>query len=80
MRKDDSDIESIRKLLQAIQNDPVINKKVKNILKMDTYLRRSVLNNWLEQLRLKNAPGKLTQTLSILFDDKIAKKVLTLIN
>jgi len=80
IENDDSDFESIRKLLHAIQNDPVINKKVKSILKMDAYPRRLVLNNWLEQLRRKNAPEKLTQTLSILFDDSIAKKIYELIN
>jgi len=65
--------------LQAIRNDPVINKKVKSILKMDAYPRRLVLNNWLEQLRCKNAPEKLIQTLSIMFDDSIAKKIFELI-
>ena len=80
MRLDESDFESIRKLLQAIQNDPVINKKVKIILKMDAYPRCLVLNNWLEQLRRKNAPEKLIQTLSIMFDDSIAKKIYELIN
>jgi len=79
MQKDESDFESIRKLLQAIRNDPVINKKVKSILKMDAYRRRLVLNNWLEQLRRRNAPEKLIQTLSILFDDSVAKKIFELI-
>ena len=80
IRKDESDFESIRKLLQAIQYDPVINKKVKSILKMDAYPRRLVLNNWLEQLRRKNAPEKLIQTLSILFDDSVAIKIFELIS
>jgi len=77
---DESDFEPIRKLLQAIQNDPLINKKVISILKMDSYRRCLVLNNWLEQLRRKNAPGKLIQTLSIMFDDSVAKKIFELIN
>lgn len=69
------EFEPIRKLLLAIQNDPVINKKVTSILKMDAYHRRLVLNNWLEQLHRKNAPGNLIQSLSILFDDSVAKKI-----
>jgi len=76
----ESDFESIVKLLQAMCNDPVINKKVINILKMGSYRRRLVLNNWLEQLRHSNAPNKLTQTLSYLFDDIIAEKIYGLIN
>jgi len=50
------------------------------MLAMDSYPRRLVLNNWLEQLRLKNAPQQLTQTLSYLFDDTIAQKIYDLIN
>jgi len=75
-----SDFEPFVKLLQAMRNDPVINKKIINILKMDSYPRRLVLNNWLEQLRCNNASQKLMQTLGYLFDDVIAEKVLTLIN
>ena len=80
LKNNESEFEPIKKLLLAIRNDPVINNKVTGILKMDAYPRRLVLNTWLEQLRLKNAPGKLTETLSILFDDNVAKKVLTLIS
>jgi hypothetical protein len=50
------------------------------MLKMDSYHRCLVLNNWLEQLRINNAPEKLIQTLSIMFDDSIAKKIFELIN
>jgi hypothetical protein len=71
----DSDFESIAQILRAFRNDPVINEKVIGILKMDSYSRRFVLNNWLEQLRRNNASGKLTQMLSLLFDDSVAKKI-----
>jgi len=63
-----------------MRDEPVINKKVIGILKMDSYRRRLVLNNWLEQLRQNNAPQKLMQTLACLFDDHIAEKILTCIN
>jgi len=76
----DYDFEPIKKLLLAIRNDPLINKKVTSILKMDAYPRRFVLNNWLEQLHRKNAPEQLTNTLLYLFDDVIAQKVFTLVN
>ena len=79
MHKNESDFDTMIKLLQAIRNDPVINKKVKNILKLDSYPRRIVLSNWLEKLRLNNAPEKLTQTLTYLFNDNIAEKVYNLI-
>jgi len=74
-----SDFESIEMLLQAIRSDPIINKKVMAILEMESYPRRIVLSNWLEELRLHHAPNKLSHTLSYLFDDLIAEKVYGLI-
>jgi hypothetical protein len=67
-------------LIQGIRDDPEINKRVIQLLKLDSYQRRNVLNRWLEQLRRKSASENLRQALSGLFDDNIAKKVLTLIN
>ena len=75
----ETEFKSFLKLVQAMRKDPVINKKVVHILKLDSYLRRLVLNNWLEQLRKENAPKKLTQTLSFLFDDIVAENTLKLI-
>ena len=74
-----SEFEPLERLLLAIRNDPVINKKVGSILILDAYRRCFVLNNWLEQLRQKQASEKLIEALSCLFDDTIASKVLTLI-
>ena len=75
-----SNWESFERLLQAVHYDPLIKQKIVNILKMDSYPRRIVLSNWLEQLRRKQAPEKLIQALSCLFDDNISKNVLALIN
>jgi len=80
INKTESEIDTIKKLLKAVRYDPVINKKIAGLLKMDSYPRHIVLSNWLEQLRLNKAPEKLTQTLTYLFDDSIAEKVYNLIN
>ena len=72
--------ERISLLLEAIVNDPLINNKVTGLLKLDSYARRIVLSNWLEQLRRKNASGKLTQTLTVLFDDNVAEMLYNMIN
>lgn len=71
------DYQPVEKLLHAIRYDPLINKKIINILEMESYQRRIVLSNWLEQLRRNNAPGGLTQSLSYFFDEQLAEKVLT---
>jgi hypothetical protein len=73
-------MKSITTLLQAMRDDPLINKRIINILMLESYPRRLILSNWLEQLRRKNAPRQLTTTLSYLFDDTIAEKVLRMIN
>ena len=78
--KIETDLEPLKKLLNAMLNDSVINDKVTKILKMDSYPRRIVLSNWLEQLRRNNAPQKLIQTLSYLYDDIIAERVYGLFN
>jgi len=75
-----NNIESFKKLVQVMRDDPLINEKIIKLLRMDSFLRRAVLNNWLEQLRIRKAPENLLQALSSLFDDKIAEEVLTLIN
>jgi len=66
--------------MQVIQKDPLINEKVNQLLKLESYQRRYNLNIWLEQLRMRQASENLLKALSYLFDDKIAKEVLTLIN
>ena len=70
----------LKKLIQVMRDDSYINEKVITMLKLDSYQRRIVLNNWLEKLRQQNAPENLKQALSCLFDDKVAEKVLTVIN
>jgi hypothetical protein len=75
----ETDFVSIVKVLQAIRRDPLINTKVVNIIKMESYPRRIILSNWLEQLRRKSAPQKLLNALSRLFDDEVAEQVLQFI-
>ena len=73
-------MEPILKLMRVMQKDPVINKKVIEMLRMESYQRRFILNSWLEQLRIRHASENLLSALSCLFDDKTAADVLTLIN
>ena len=72
--------QSFAHLLQAIKEDKEINTRVIQLLKSNSFTRRVLLNKWLEQLRRRQAPEKLIHALSCLFDDNIAKNVLSLIN
>lgn len=76
----DAEGRQLTQLLQVVKEDSIINKKLIQLLKLDSYHRRNVLNRWLEQLRRKHASENLIEGLSYLFDDKVAKKVLTFIN
>jgi hypothetical protein len=71
---------SIEQLIQVIQNDQIVQKKIMNMLKQDSYQRRAQLNIWLEQLRKRHASDSLLSALSCLFDNKIAAQVLELIH
>jgi hypothetical protein len=79
-KANDNESKYLIRLIQTMRDDDLINKKVIEMLKLDSYQRRSVLNNWLERLRMENAPQNLLSALSCLFDDKIAEQVLALIN
>jgi len=72
-------IKSFSKLIQVMRNNEDINKQVIAVLQLDSYQRRLILNNWLEKLRLRNAPQNLLDALSSLFDDKVAEQVLQFI-
>ncbi len=78
--KTENEFEPVIKLIQVMRDDPLLNEKVIKMLKQNSYQRRIILNNLLEQLRRQNAPEYLIQALSCLFDDIVAEKVLTLIN
>ena len=72
-------VKPIERLIRIMRNDMVINRKVIALLKMDSYRRRSILNDWLEQLRTLNAPEDLMEGLSCLFNDNIVEEVLIII-
>lgn len=73
-------IAPLEKLILVMKEDTLVNEQVINLLKMQSYQRRSVLNNWLEELRKRNASEDLLSALSCLFDNKIAAEVLNIIN
>ena len=75
----DQNFESFNVLLQIMRDDPVIHEKLLTILKLDSYQRRLILNNWLEQLRRQDANKNLSHALSCLFDDTVVVKVLKII-
>jgi hypothetical protein len=76
----DNSLESFGTLVEIMRDDKDINEKVMAVLRLNAYKRRTILNNWLEQLRIQKAPQNLINSLSSLFDDKVAEQVLQFIN
>ena len=71
---------SVMTLIGIMREEREIRMRVKQVLQMKPYQRRSVLKRWLEQLRVQQAPAPLLEALACLFDDKIAAKILSLID
>ena len=76
----DTGSEEISFLVQTALEDPVIKQRILELLQLNSFERRSALNIWLEQLRLRNASEELLYVFSCLFDDTIAQKTLSLIS
>ena len=77
--KSNDKFEPLERLIQAMKIDPLINAEVIKILRLSPYQRRSVLNNWLEQLENRQASQNMRKALSYLFDDIIVFELLKLI-
>ena len=75
----DEIFEQFIKLVQVIRENQEIGLRVRQLLELDPYQRRTVLNNRLEQLRTQNASENLLNAHSYLFDDVVVQKVLALI-
>jgi hypothetical protein len=76
----DNNFSDIKRLIQVMQKDPIVHQRVLYMLRLNSYNRRMLLNNWLEQLRTQDATENLLSALAYLFDDKIANEVLILVN
>jgi hypothetical protein len=67
-------------LMRIALEDRDIRKKLTFILKLDSFNRQSLLNTWLNDLKLQRAPKKLIGALSAFLNDDIAEKALEVIN
>ena len=80
MEKPLSQKEEFVTLIQVAGENPEIGKRLKSILSMDSFNRKSTLGTWIEELRLKQAPAALTTALTFLLDDEIAENTFDIIN
>lgn len=66
-------------LMKLAREEPDVRKRIKGLCSLDGFNRRSLLNTWLDELRLRGAPKDFREALSFFLDDAVAKKALELI-
>jgi len=74
-----ADNEDFIRLVQVAMEEPDIKKKMETLLSLDSFNRKSMINTWIEELKLQKAPEKFIEGISALTDNGIAKKVLKII-
>ena len=66
-------------LIQVAQEDVEIKRHLLAILSQNKFNRESILNSYLEELRLKPAPQEFKSAIACLLDDDVAEKVLEIL-
>jgi hypothetical protein len=60
--------------------DPFVRNRLIELLQLQPFERRMILNNWIEIYWLKNTGPEIIQALACLYDDKLAAETLKLIS
>jgi hypothetical protein len=61
-------------LIQLAQEDPEIKDTLMAILSKDEFNRTSILNTYIEEMRLKGAPTSFISAIACLLDNGVAQK------
>jgi hypothetical protein len=66
-------------LIRVAQEDVEIKRQLLAILSQNKFNRESILNSYIEELRLKHAPQKFISAIACLLDDDVAEKALEIL-
>ena len=66
-------------LLSVAQDSPQIRVQLLSILRHTPFQRKSLINTWLEDLKIAGAPPELQNALSALLDEAVADRALLLL-
>jgi hypothetical protein len=66
-------------LLSVAHDSPQIRVQLLSILRHTPFQRKSLINTWLEDLKLAGAPRELQNALSALLDEDVADRALLLL-
>ncbi|MFC1500235.1 hypothetical protein ACFL6T_04365 [Candidatus Zixiibacteriota bacterium] len=74
-----SDDEDFIRFMQVAQEDEEMRVRLISVLSQDDFNRQSLLNTWLSELELQNAPQELRRVLAHLLDGEVALAALRLL-
>ena len=64
------------RLIQAAQDDPEFMKQIVSILSLDSFNRKSVLNTFIDTMRLNNESEELIEAFASIREDDVAEVAL----
>lgn len=71
--------EDLLDLMVVAQRDPEIHDQLIAILRQDDFSRQSMLNTWINELKLESAPVSLIRALTALLDNDRAYRALAIL-
>jgi hypothetical protein len=66
-------------LMVVATEDEAVQQHLLAILRQDSFNRHSLLNTWIEDLKLQSAPESFTRALGFLLDDDVAERALSIL-
>lgn len=79
-RKSISEDETFVTLIRVAQEDVEVRKQLLSILSLDSFNRKSALNSFINEMRLRKAPKDFVAAIANLLDDAVAEKALEVIH
>ncbi|MFC1559359.1 hypothetical protein ACFL39_02090 [Gemmatimonadota bacterium] len=74
-----ADDEDFIRFMQVAREDPELHKQLITVLSQDDFNRQSLLNTWIADLGLQDAPVELRRVLTYLLDGDVAGAALQLL-
>ena len=68
------------RLIQIASEDPEIREQILYILSLDAFNRKSALNTFIHNMRLKGAPSEFVSAIACFLDDGVAEKALSILS
>jgi predicted HTH domain antitoxin len=76
MDKEENIIEDFVRLIQILEDDPALKKKVLALLKLDSFNRASFLNTIIQKMILENVSKRIIEVYLYLKNDEIARRTI----